>query len=105
MKNIMIAGVLGLVLGFSSLQAGDITDGSKLYAKCTACHGQKGEKKALGKSAIINTLDKETLVADLTAYKAGTLNQKGMGALMKGQTALLSEAEINTLAEYITQLK
>jgi cytochrome c553 len=41
----------------------------------------------------------------LKGYKAGTRNTKGMGALMKGQVATLSDADMKALADYIATLK
>ena len=76
-------------------------DGAALYKKCAACHGAHGEKKALGKSAVIKGTD---VLANLKGYKAGTLNQHGMGALMKGQLATYSEADLEAVAAYIKGL-
>jgi len=64
-----------------------MADGAALYAKCVGCHGQNGEKAALGKSAVITGQDAAKTVEQLNGYKAGTLNQHGMGGLMKGQVA------------------
>lgn len=75
------------------------------YSKCKGCHGAKGEKAALGKSAIIGGQDKATLVASMQAYKAGTRNISGMGSLMKGQMASVSEADIEVIAEYLSSVK
>ena len=80
-------------------------DGAALFAKCAGCHGQNGEKAALGKSAIIKGLDAATVEKDIQGYKAGTLNKHGMGALMKGQVASLSDEDIKALAQYISSLK
>ena len=80
-------------------------DGAKLFAKCQACHGAHGEKEALGKSQVIQGWDKAKLVEALKGYKAGTRNAHGMGGLMKGQVAPLSDADIEALAEYISNLK
>jgi len=80
-------------------------DGAALFAKCAGCHGQNGEKAALGKSAIIKGLDAATVEKDIQGYKAGTLNKHGMGALMKGQVASLSDEDIKALAAYIASLK
>ncbi|RUM72349.1 MAG: cytochrome c [Sulfurovum sp.] len=80
-------------------------DGAALFAKCAGCHGQNGEKSALGKSAIIKGLDAATVEKDIQGYKAGTLNKHGMGALMKGQVASLSDEDIKALAQYISSLK
>ena len=45
------------------------------------------------------------MVADMKGYKAGTTNKNGMGALMKGQVASYSDADIQAVAEYIHGLK
>ncbi len=92
---LMLAGAASLVMA----------DGAALYKKCAGCHGAKGEKKALGKSAAIGGLPVATLVDDLKGYKAGTLNRHGMGMMMKGQVKSLSDADIQALAEYIHGLK
>ena len=76
-------------------------DGAALYKKCAACHGADGSKKALGKSAPIKGTD---VAADLAGYKAGTVNKHGMGALMKGQVASYSDADIAAVAAYIKGL-
>ncbi len=80
-------------------------DGAALYKKCAGCHGAKGEKKALGKSAVIAGQDAGKTEAALKGYKAGTLNTHGMGGLMKGQVASYSDADMKAVAEYIAGLK
>jgi cytochrome c553 len=75
-----------------------------LYKACTGCHGQYGEKKALGKSGIINTKSEQEIINSLTAYKNGTRNKYGMGGIMKGQTARLSSSDIKRLAKSISQI-
>jgi len=98
MKKIILTVV---ALGAMSLMA----DGAALYKKCAGCHGAKGEKKALGKSAVIAGMDAAKVEELLKGYKAGTLNQHGMGGLMKGQVASYSDADIKAVAEYIHGLK
>ncbi len=97
------------VVGISLILAGAISlmaaDGAALYKKCASCHGAKAEKKALGKSAVIQGLDKAHLVKELKEYKAGKLNKKGMGGLMKAQLATYSDADIEAVADYISKLK
>ena len=92
---LMLAGAASLVMA----------DGAALYKKCAGCHGAKGEKKALGKSAVIGGMDVATLVEDLKEYKAGKRNAHGMGMMMKSQVKSLSDADIQALAEYIHGLK
>ncbi len=76
-------------------------DGAALYKKCAGCHGMHGEKKALGKSAVIKDMSKADILAALKGYKAGTRNVHGMGMLMKGQVASLSEEDMKAIADYI----
>ncbi|MRI83978.1 MAG: hypothetical protein C6I00_06115 [Nitratiruptor sp.] len=89
----------------SQPQQASAARGAQLYAKCAGCHGPKGERKALGKSAPIGGMAKEEILRKLKGYQAGTLNLYGMGGLMKGQLAGLSEADLEALAEYISSLK
>jgi len=98
MKKIAIA---MLFAGSTLLMA----DGAAAYAKCAGCHGTNGEKAALGKSAIIKGQDAAKTVEQLKGYKAGTLDQHGMGALMKGQVASLDDAGIKEVADYIAAMK
>ena len=92
---LMLAGAASLVMA----------DGAALYKKCAGCHGAKGEKKALGKSAVIGGMDVATIVEDLKAYKEGKRNAHGMGMMMKSQVKSLSDADIQAVAEYIHGLK
>jgi len=80
-------------------------DGKALSAKCAACHGASFEKAALGKSNIVKGQAAAKIEASLNGYKAGTLNTHGMGALMKGQVATMSEADIKAVAAYIAGIK
>ena len=85
--------------------AEDLAKGKELFGKCASCHGADGKRKALGKSAPIAGMSKDEVVKILKEYKAGTLNKYGMGALMKGQVAGLSDEDIEALAAYIASLK
>ncbi|HFS85159.1 MAG TPA: c-type cytochrome [Epsilonproteobacteria bacterium] len=98
MKKLAIA---ILFAGATSLMA----DGAAAYAKCVGCHGANGEKSALGKSAIIQGQDAAKTVEQLHGYKAGTLNQHGMGGLMKGQVMSMDDAAIQAVADYIAAMK
>jgi len=91
--------LLGLTVMLSA------AEGSALYQKCAACHGLKAEKPALGKSAVIAGWKADQTLDALKGYKAGSRNTKGMGAIMKGQTAALSDADMKALADYIATLK
>ncbi len=80
-------------------------DGKALTTKCVACHGASFEKAALGKSGIVKGQKAAAIEASLKAYKAGTQNKAGMGNLMKGQVATMSDADMKTIATYVAGLK
>jgi len=79
-------------------------DGKALYAKCAGCHGADGKTKALAKAAPLAGQSADDLATKMAGYKAGTLNTHGMGALMKGQVASYSDADIKAVAAYISGL-
>ena len=94
--------LLGLaVVGSLTLAA---ADGASLYKSCASCHGQTGEKKALGKSAIIKGWEATKTIEALNGYKAGTYGG-AMKGLMKGQVMSLDDSKIEALAEYIEAQK
>jgi len=79
-------------------------DGKAIFdAQCKSCHGADGKMKALGKSNPV--AGSKTVKADLEGYKAGTLNKHGMGTVMKGNAAKLSDADMTAVASYIGGLK
>jgi len=92
-----------LLLGFTVMLSA--ADGKTLFKKCATCHGEKAEKPALGKSAVIAGWKADQTLEALKGYKAGTRNTKGMGAVMKGQMAAMSEKDMKALAKYIAALK
>jgi len=87
-----------------AVAAATAPDGKALFAKCAGCHGADGKTAALGKSEIIAGQSAADLEKKITEYKAGTRNTKGMGGLMKGQVAGLSDADIKAVATYISGL-
>jgi len=86
----------------SSLYAKDVKE---LFEKCSACHGDKAEEQAFGKSKIINTLSKEDIIKALKSYKDGTKDEVGLGRIMESQVYYLEENDMKDLAEYISTLK
>jgi cytochrome c553 len=75
------------------------------YAKpCAACHGSRGEISALQKADPIAQIPYETVYDLLRQYRAGTLNQNGYGALMKGQVANMNDNELEQMACLISKL-
>lgn len=82
----------------------DTGAGKALYAKCAGCHGADGKTKAMGKAHPIAGQSAADLETKLHGYKAGTLNSTGMGMLMKGQVASMSDDDIKAVAAYIAGL-
>jgi len=78
-------------------------DAKAVFAKCTACHGQHAEKKALNKSQIIRGWSSEKIVSALNGYKDGTYGGS-MKGVMKAQVSKLTDAEVKAVAKYISTL-
>jgi cytochrome c553 len=79
-------------------------DGKALYAKCAGCHGPDGSTKPMGKDSVLKGQSAADLETKMVAYKAGTLNAHGMGALMKGQVSGFSDADMKAVATYVSGL-
>ena len=78
-------------------------DGAKLFTKCTSCHGQNAEKKALNKSNIIKGWSTDKTITAINGYRDGSYGSS-MKGVMKPQVAKLTKTEIQALAEYISKL-
>ena len=78
-------------------------DAAQLYKKCSGCHGVTGEKKALGRSKVINQMRQETLVLSIRGYQNGTYGG-AMKGLMKGQVFRLEPYEVEALSSYIAAM-
>ncbi len=87
------------VMALSSLLAASALYGASTAA-CAGCHGASFEKHAMGKSKIVKDMSKEDIVKALKGYKAGTYGG-AMKAMMKGQVAALSDADIDSIAASI----
>ena len=81
----------------------NMSEGHALFKQCTGCHGQAGERHALGKSLVINQMTKEQIVMSIEGYVDGTYG-RSMKALMKGQVARLSKDQIENIAAYVASL-
>ena len=79
-------------------------DGKAIFAKCAGCHGADGKTSAMGKAPLLAGQKAADLETKIKAYKAGTRNAHGMGMLMKGQVASLSDSDIKAVATYISGL-
>lgn len=82
------------------LQVSLLADANAIYKVCANCHGQNGEKVAMGKSKIINQMSKEDFISAMHGYKDGSYGAALKG-LMKGQVLKLSDQDIEDLANKI----
>ncbi|GAA8253960.1 cytochrome c [Helicobacter pylori] len=96
MKKVIVA--LGVLAFANVLMA---TDVKALVKGCAACHGVKFEKKALGKSKIVNMMSEKEIEEDLMAFKNGA----NKNPVMTVQAKKLSDEDIKALAKYIPTLK
>lgn len=87
--------ILATLIATASLMAAS-------YADCAACHGQKGEKKALGKSQVIKGWSADKIVAAMKGYKDGSYGG-AMKAVMIAPAKKLSDADIQALAQEISK--
>ncbi|GAA8369267.1 cytochrome c [Helicobacter pylori] len=96
MKKVIVA--LGVLAFTNVLMA---TDVKAIVKGCAACHGVKFEKKALGKSKIVNMMSEKEIEEDLMAFKSGA----NKNPVMTAQAKKLSDEDIKALAKYIPTLK
>ena len=82
-----------------------LASSQELYKNCAGCHGENGERAALGQAKIITGQETNLTIKQLSAYKNGELNKYGLGNIMKLQLTMLSDDDIKELAEYIKNMK
>lgn len=100
MNKLLILTLLG------AMSVAMAADAPAAFKKCMACHGVNGQKVAPGAKGGITIagLPKDKLLKDLKGYKAGTADNGGAKAIMYSQMKNVSDADIETLAEYISKL-
>lgn len=103
MKKLVLIFCLCLGLAIIGTVAGQAADGKALYARCAGCHGADGAKQALGVGRPLKGLSAEEAAKALHGYKAKNFGGEKK-AIMESQTALMSEEDIQALAQYISKL-
>lgn len=89
---------------FIILSAATIMSATPLFEKCATCHGKKGERHSQGLTKSIAGMDAKEITKILHEYKAKKRDTYGLGSMMQGQTAKLSDENIDELAKYISSL-
>jgi cytochrome c553 len=96
---------IGITLLIASATFASAKSGAAVFQMCKGCHGVRGERPALGVSAVIKGQNAALTVKQLKGYRAGALDQHGMGKLMNKYAKKLSDKEIEAVARYIAKLK
>ena len=80
-------------------------DGAKLFAEktCTACHGKDGKTPLMPDYPKIAGQNKAYIVKQMTDIKSGK-RANGNSAAMQGVMVIVTDADINDLAEYVSKL-
>jgi cytochrome c len=105
MKRMMIC--LATLVAATSFSSGAMAlDGAKLYAEktCNACHGPQGNKALMPDYPKIAGQNKAYLAKQMKDIKSGA-RANGNSAAMKGVMHLVSDAEIDAIADYVSKLK
>ena len=81
-------------------------DGAALYKDktCNACHGPKGDKPLMPNYPKVSGQNAAYIEQQMKDIKSGARNN-GQTAAMKGVMHLVNDAEIKTIAEYLSKLK
>ncbi len=95
-----------LILMFSAVCIASASQsGAEIFKRCGVCHGDKGQKHSLNLTKFIAGMDKSNVVEILKQYKAKERNKYGLGTMMQGQAAKLSNEDIEAVATYISNLE
>ena len=91
--------ILSILIATISVSANP--QGKKLYAKCAGCHGDNGQKKALGKSDLLVGKSRALLEKEMNGYKMGILNMHGLGGMKRELMRDYTQKEISNMAQHI----
>jgi cytochrome c len=102
MKKVMAFAALAVFTSASAFAA----DGATLYAEktCAACHGKDGKKTLMPDYPKIAGQNKAYVMKQMMDIKSGA-RANGNSAAMKGVMVIVSDDEIKTLADFISQMK
>jgi len=104
MKAVVMIGIAAVLMLVSGQAMA--ADGKALFATkgCTACHGPDGKAPLMPLYPKLAGQNAPYLVDQLKAFKAQT-RKNGQAALMWGQAAQLSDAEMDAIAKYLASVK
>ncbi|MEZ8144030.1 cytochrome C biogenesis protein CcsB [Enterovibrio norvegicus FF-33] len=103
MKKLLPLGLVTLMLATPSFAAGDAAAGKAKAAVCAACHGANGIAMIPGYPNLAGQ-NAQYIVSALKAYKSGE-RKGGQSMVMAPQATMLSDADMENLAAYFSQMK
>jgi cytochrome c553 len=95
--------IFGFAVSSVALGAGDPAAGQAKAAVCAACHGADGKAVIPGYPNLAGQ-NELYLVNAIKAYRSGDRKPVGNAAVMAGQAAALSDADIENLAAYFAAM-
>ena len=103
-RLILIAAAATAALAFGNTASAQ--DGAKLYADktCNACHGPTGNKALMPDYPKIAGQNKAYIVKQMQDIKSGA-RANGNSAAMKGVMHLVSDKEIEIIADWVSKQK
>ncbi len=103
--TVTLAAALAGLLAALPPHAAAAPDGAALYkAKtCTACHGKDGKSPVMANYPKIAGQNKAYIIQQMKDIKSGA-RSNGNSAAMKGIMHLVSDEEIEALADYVSKL-
>jgi len=105
MKITQLIAAAVIVLPALGTSLANAADGEALFKEktCVACHGAEGKKPLLPIYPKLAGQNKDYVVQQMKDIKSGT-RANGQSAAMKGVMHLVSDEEIEALADYLSNL-
>lgn len=96
---------VALMFAAGNVLAADL-DGAKLYIDktCASCHGDGGNKPTVENYPKLGGQNAKYIVEKLQGYKSGDITG-GQAAVMKPMASMLSDDEMQAIADYLAGVK
>lgn len=103
MKKVTVwLAAFALILGCMSLGVAGQSEGEKLYQSCSGCHGQNGEKLALGVGQPLKGQTANQILEKLNGYADGSYGGSKK-SVMTGIAKRMGEEDRVSVSEFISK--